>query len=243
MKRSFLVISMIVLVVVGFLSCNKEDNEERYLSYATINDATNKVLKTDYSSSILYVEEGIENVPQWVAGKRLVIDYTILRAHESASMLKTYYVKINGVYDVLTKMPVKQSFLDSKARVDSIGHDPINLEDIWFTTNYLNINFSLYRNNPSVKHFINLVVDDTKTTADDVFVELRHNAYFDLQSYYRLGNVSFDVSSFVVAPKTSVKIHLSRLTYSGEMKTDTMTYKLSVLAAPAKYAILQLPIK
>jgi hypothetical protein len=137
----------------------------------------------------------------------------------------------------LTKNPVKKSFLSTTAREDSIGHDPINLRDVWFANVYMNINFGLYRNNPGVRHFINLVVDDSKSTADDVYVELRHNAYFDLQSISTAGNVSFKISDFVVPPKTTVKIHLSRLTYNGTVATDTISYNSAsnILLSPKTF--------
>ncbi len=225
---------MLAILVVSFSACKKEESEARYLAYATVTDGSNNVLISDGDAQRLYVAENATGLADWTNGKRVIIDYTIIREDASASLVKSYYVRLNSVYSILTKNPVKKSFLSSTAREDSIGHDPINIRDYWFANDYLNVDFSIYRNNPNTKHFINLVLDDSKSTTDDVYLELRHNAYFDLQSIGSWGNVSFKVSDLVVSPKTSVKLHLSRLTYDGVVKTDTMTYtKTPIAFAPA----------
>ena len=229
MKSKFLTIMVLTIVVVSFSACEKDrENENRDLSYATITDSANKVLTTDVDGVRLNVEENASVVGDWTVGRRVIIDYTKVREDANASVYKVIYIKVNGIYSILTKNPIKLSFLNSTTRVDSIGHDPINLHDVWFANSYININFGLYRNDPGVRHFINLVVDDSKTTSDDAYIELRHNAYFDLQSVSTWGNVSFKISDLIVSPKTSIKLHLSRLTYSGEVKTDTITYNANV---------------
>ncbi|MDD2797496.1 MAG: NigD-like C-terminal domain-containing protein [Bacteroidales bacterium] len=225
MKTRYILFSILLLAVFALSSCQKEDeSSSRFLAYATISDAANHVLMTDIDAERLYVEENSNIVGEWVDGRRVIVDYTVLRQHENASILKSYYVKVNSTYSILTKNPVKKSFLSSPVREDSIGHDPINIHDVWFAGNYMNINFALWRDDPGVTHFINLVIDDSKTTSDDVYAELRHNAFADAKLISAWGNVSFKVSDYLVSPKSSFKIHLSRQTYSGEFKTDTITY-------------------
>lgn len=224
MNHKILFLLLAGWMILSLTSCNKEAEEDRILAYATITDATNKILVTDVEGERLYVEQNATGITTWTNGARLVVDYTRIRVHENASMLKSYYVRINGVYPILTKSTIRKSFLNTTAREDSIGHDPINLRDVWFANDYINVNFGIYRNNPGIIHLINLVIDDSKSTSDMVYAELRHNAYFDLQSVGTFGNVSFKISDYVVPPKTSVKIVLSRLTYSGALKSDTLTY-------------------
>jgi hypothetical protein len=244
MKKTHLLFSIVAILTLSFSSCKNDDkNEARYISYATITDGANKVIVTDNESITLYVEQNSGVVAEWKDGKRLVVDCTVLRKLDNATTGKVYYVKVNQVYDVLTKYPVMQSFLNTKERDDSIGHDSINLHEIWFANAYLNMNFGIYRSDPGIKHFINLVVDDSKSTPNDVYAELRHKAYSDLRSVYSLGNISFNVSGLVVSPKTSVRIHLSRKTYSGEMKTDTVTYEVGVAKMASEAAIVRSGIK
>lgn len=225
MKKSVLLFSLITSIGLGFSSCNNSDDESRYLSYTTVNDATAKTLILDADSSILVAEQGSEilGTSNWTDRKRLILDYTVLRSDESR---KTRYVKINNYYSVLTKNPIKLSTLNTQELRDSIGYDPVNLQGAWFASGYLNINFVLYRQSPTLKHMINLVVDDSKTTADEIFVELKHNAFRDFQSYPAQGNASFDLKDYLTTPKASVKVYLSRNTYgpSGTYKTDTLTY-------------------
>jgi hypothetical protein len=234
MKVRLFTFLMLAGVIVAFSACKKEESEARYLSYATVSDGSNKVLISDGDVQRLYVSENASGFNDWTNGKRLIVDYTVIREHESASMIKSYYVRLNNVYSILTKNPIKKSFLNTTAREDSIGHDPINIRECWFANDYLNIDFTIYRNNPNIKHFVNLVVDDSKTTATDVYVELRHNAYSDFPNIGVWGNVSFKISDYIVPPNNSVLFHLSRTTYNGEQKTDTMTYRSGLIAlAPA----------
>lgn len=221
-----LIISLTLFILA---SCKEEERDNRHLAYATIINGTDKVLVTDVNGQNLYVAENQSGFTDWSNGKRVIVDYSIVDEHGDFNATKSYNIRLNSVYTILTKLPVNKSFLNTTQRDDSIGHDPINLRSVWFANVYLNIDFGIYRNDPGIRHFINLVKDDSKSTSDDVYVELRHNAYHDLQSIGSWGNVSFNVSDFVVPPKSSVKIHLSRLTYTGEVKTDTLTYNSAII--------------
>ena len=90
-----------------------------------------------------------------------------------------YYVRLYGLDDVLTKVPVKQSFIHENegVRQDSIGNDPINVQEAWFGGRYLNVEFRIpVKDGSKEKHFINLVQDDVVAHHDTVYVTLRHNA-------------------------------------------------------------------
>lgn len=229
MKNRVFFALIVSLILCTFSACKEEERDNRHLAYATIINATDKALTTDVDGELLYVQENESGFTDWTVGKRLIVDYSIVTDRNVTSTPKSYNVKLNCVYTILTKNPVKKSFLNTTLRDDSIGHDPINVRSVWFANSYLNIDFGIYRNDPGIRHFINLVKDDSKSTSDDVFVELRHNAYHDLQSIGSWGNVSFNISDFVMPPKSSVKIHLSRLTYTGEVKTDTLTYNTGII--------------
>lgn len=224
MKKSALFITFMAILGLSFTSCSKDDNESRYLSYTTVYDAVAKTLMLDSDSSLLVAEEGSEILGSvnWVDRKRLILDYTVLRTQVNGSK-STHYVKINNYYSVLTKAPRYKSLLTTEAN-DSIGTDPINLYGVWFANDYMNINFGIYRNNPYITHYINLVIDDTKTTGDEIYAELRHNAYADFTYRFVQGNVSFDMQKLLTPPRANVKIYLTRKTYTSGVKTDTLTY-------------------
>lgn len=231
MKRNAFIITLLAIVGFSFISCNKDDNESRYLSYTTVNDAVAKTLILDSDSSMLVAEEGSEVLGSgnWVDRKRLILDYTVLRSVVNGSKT-THYVRINNYYSVLTKAPRYKSLLSTAAN-DSIGSDPINLYGVWFANNYMNINFGIYRNSPAITHYINLVIDDTKTTQDEIYAELRHNAYADFTYRFVQGNVSFDMMKLLTPPRANVKIYLTRKTYSSGVKTDTLTYTVGSISS------------
>ena len=143
-----------------------------------------------------------------------------------------YYIRLYGVDDVLTKVPVKQSFIneDEEVRQDSIGNDPINVREAWFGGRYLNVEFRIpVKDGSKEKHFINLVQDDVGTHNDTVYVTLRHNAYGekpdtgnDRGNYsWGRGRVSFDLTSIVPEGQTSVPVKLLWTEY-GKNTSETV---------------------
>lgn len=95
---------------------------------------------------------------------------------------------------LLTKMPVYLSEL-TPDEIDSLGTDPIDIENAWFGAGeYLNIEFIIFVNDPQKAHFLNLVVDEEKSTPEEVFVTLRHNAFKDETRQKGWGRVSFDIA-------------------------------------------------
>ncbi len=127
--------------------------------------------------------------------------------------------------DLLTKNPVFSSAL-SPHQQDSIGHDPIEIVDIWFGgEKYLNINFAIYRNVPNLLHFINLVVDDDASSFDRKVLQFRHNAYNDYLVRLVPGRVSFDISSLLAEELDSVKLVVTWQTYGNGIRKDSGYYK------------------
>ncbi|MFQ8806879.1 MAG: hypothetical protein ACLR8Y_19705 [Alistipes indistinctus] len=112
----------------------------------------------------------------------------------------------------------------------ALGNDPIDVEDAWFGGNYLNVNFFVFRFDPSLAHFINLLVDEQNSTADNVVVILKHNAYGDPATSLAFGRVSFDISGLVPAGQKSVKITLKWTNYNNVERSDSgIFYPLTIL--------------
>lgn len=56
----------------------------------------------------------------------------------------------------------------------------LQVKDAWFGGGYLNIRLGLeYNPSSNTPHLVNVVYDDVKSTADTVFLTLRHNAFAD----------------------------------------------------------------
>jgi len=239
MKSIILKTTALCFAILFLNSCRDEKPEDRYVAYSTALSAD--LIQSD-EGTLLYVQEN-KSEATWVANERLIVDYTRLsdRATTGQNALN---VRVNQAYKVLTKSLVPLTFLNTQTRIDSIGRDPIDIVDLWFAGKYMNINFYVYRNDPNQKHFINLVVNDTLSTVSNLYVELRHNAYYDMTSFKTVGNASFDISGYL--PQTlmpqALKVHITRRSYSGVMLTDTVTYNYQggvVLKSPSVKGLMR----
>ena len=145
-------------------------------------------------------------------GQRVIADYTVLSDGPSDGSYK-YDVKLVSAYNILTK----GIFDITSAAQDSIGYDPIKVEDIWIGSDYLNIEF-VYAGYSGI-HFINLVADDSKEYNDGkTHLEFRHNANGDPQSHNMWGIASFDLRSLKTTGVESLPlvIHVRELSSSEE---------------------------
>ena len=193
MKRinSFLFVALVSLL---FVSCNDDEGyslNDVWRSLATVENPD------DESHFFFTLDNGTRmwtaatSNPQYKPkdGQRIIADYTILSDGPGDGSYQ-HDVKLIGAYKVLTK----GIFDITPETQDSIGHDPIKVEDIWIGNDYLNVKFIYKGQNKA--HFINLVSDDEKQYDDEnIHLEFRHNANDDVPTYNMRGIVSFDLIS------------------------------------------------
>lgn len=161
------------------------------------------------------------NIPGYkpAGGQRIVANYSIL-ADTRQTGLYDYEVRLNDVYDVLTK----GIFPITPETQDSIGDDPIHIRDLWVGSKYLNFEFIYQGFNKT--HYINLVYDSLKTYTDNkIHLEFRHNANDDLAVNNLWGVASFDLSSLEDPELDSIQlvIHVN-LPNQTEVKLYERTY-------------------
>jgi hypothetical protein len=153
--------------------------------YAPWNDA-------DYSSDTRKIE----------AGDRLMLNFTILddKLNDAGEVI-AYYVKINSAKKILTK-----GILDiTEANKDSIGNDPVIVQEVWMANDLLNFQLKYWGRNKI--HFINLVKQPGELTAEGqpFQLELRHNKNGDTEDVPYTAFVSFHLDSLQVAGLDSVR--------------------------------------
>ena len=156
---------------------------------------------------------------------RVRVNYTIEKQTANG-----FEVRLNAIEKILSKDPVYSTKLTPE-ELTALGNDPIDVEDAWFGGNYLNVNFFVFRFDPSLAHFINLLVDEQNSTADNVVVILKHNAYGDPATSLAFGRVSFDISGLVPAGQKSVKITLKWTNYNNVERSDSGIFTLDDPAA------------
>ena len=226
MKQLFIGILLLFLVI----SCNDDvnSNENNRIDIATVENPT---LSTTFNfrlddGSLMYTNTaGLLNYKP-KDGQRIIANYSFIETNSAASSTIKNNVKLNDVYEILTK----GIFKIKPAQQDSIGNDQIEIKNIWIGSDYLNVEFVYLGYNKN--HFINLVSDDSKTYTDNkVHLEFRHNANSDYPSNSNWGMASFDLRLLKANhnPTDSVKLIIHTKEYASTVdKTYPLTYKFGV---------------
>lgn len=215
MKRNVLSVCLGLLSAFLFFSCN-DDDKDIYVSYGVIQNLTSaneyEVL-TDYGNTLVvtksHTNQTLEN------DKRVLVNYEILSDKDQSKQV--YEVRVNGFYSLLSKPMLHESFIqeDEEARRDSIGNDPFNRIKAWFGGEFINIDFEVYyAPHSSKKHMINLVYDDTRASADTVYLTLYHNAYGEVPGkgwslVSGVGRSSFKITDILSDATVDVPVKLT----------------------------------
>jgi hypothetical protein len=153
--------------------------------------------------------------------QRVLANFTIVEDKKNADETEQYYVKINSLRNILYK-----GILDiTPAIEDSIGNDPIHVDDHWLKNNMLN--FELKYRGESKIHFINLVKQSGATAKanEPIVLELRHNTNGDLKEILMTAVVTFDLSRLKVQGKDSISFKVISKDFDGKNIEFTGVYK------------------
>ena len=224
LTKLFLIVALLPL----FVSC--EDQNDNGLNNYQIDIATvqNPYNETSFffkldNKKLMWVDESAFSgfIPK--DGQRIVANYTIL-ADKRSTHLYDYDVRLNDVYEVLTKA----IFNVTKATQDSIGNDSVSIQDIWIGSDYLNVQFVYAGNNKT--HYINLVNDTSKVFTDGkIHLYFRHNSNGDSPVYLKSGIVSFNIKSLQTGASgtlLNLVIHVNVPNQAAE-KTYSLSYDFS----------------
>ncbi len=185
MKKLWFLLLALPLV---FAAC--DDDEGYSLGDYWVTTATVKtvgvspyILETDGGKRLF---PSASNVPRFEVfnGQRVWVNFTILGDGEGDI---DHLVKVNDLSEMLTK----GIFQLTPETTDSIGHDPLTINDYWISGDYLTVLFS-YGGGQKI-HFITLAQDvDAPINEDGLPVlEVRHNRNNDPVNYRLNGSVSF----------------------------------------------------
>lgn len=218
MKR-VLKIGLIALMTFGLFSCDFFDDDDGYslgdfwVGFGILH------LDEDDNSFTVEMDNGAKLIPvtyypvcKLDDQDRVLINYTILGDKEITDDEEEYYVKVNSMSEILYK-----GILDiTPAIEDSIGNDPIRVEDVWKTRNMLTFQLEFLGNMKT--HYINLVKEPGELTGDDqpVELELRHNERDDDRIYRKTAFVTFDLSAIEIAGQDTVAYVVKGKKYNGD---------------------------
>jgi hypothetical protein len=159
-------------------------------------------------------------------GDRVMVNYTILDddANEQGE-IGIYYVKVNSIKSILMKGVIDIT----PENADSIGNDPIIVQDYWMTDSLLTYKLKYWGNNQV--HFLNLVKAPGEITADSqpIALELRHNANGDDESIPYTAFVSFSLNDLRIEGLESVEFVVTSTDYDGVEHTEEGDFDYSDL--------------
>lgn len=182
---------IVVLVTTSCLKTTTTDETTYYYRLGTLlpNGSSHKIMLDD--SIMLY--PAAYSYGTITDSSRVYVVYTI--NSEVKEKNKTNY---NITISTLSKITVKKPKLFTKTNVDSIGHDPINVQAIWTGLKYLNLNVQIYGSSTTLPHSLTMVEDSIHSTSvDTVRLLLRHNASGDTPATASTGILCFDMSKYL----------------------------------------------
>lgn len=223
MKRKFILstITLAMFVAIGFQSC--DDNDGYSLGDFWVDIAT---VETDDNSSAYWfiLDDGttlwpaasdIQYLPK--QGQRIILNYSILSNQKNEF---DHYIKINYIWDILTK----KTIVLTATNADSIGNDPVKINDMWIGNHYLNVDF-LFNYGGIRPHAINLVENSLIPDPQDgkIHLEFRHNAYGSTNNRLYNGLVCFDLKPYQNSSTDSVTFAIKVLDWNTR---DDVTYDI-----------------
>lgn len=224
--KKLLKFSLLGLLAVALFSCDLDDDgyslDNYWIGFGIIDVDSG----SDYT---IKLDDGPELFP--IAGyyhwndvedsMRVLVNFTILDDKLVDDEHEQYYVRINSMKDILFK-----GVLDITEEIeDSIGNDPIHVDEVWMTNNMLTLELDYYGSGQV--HYVNLVKQPGEITADDqpIQLELRHNDNDDQPVYHMSAFVTFDLSSLQIAGQDSVTFTVTGKEYEGETFKYDGTYR------------------
>ena len=211
--------ALLIIILSSAFACS--DNDGYSLNDFRISIAT--VVPESNQSYSLILDNGEKLWPAATdvyyrphINQRVFVNYTLLSDKKGDF---DHYIKINDIWNVLTKPIIELT----EQNADSIGNDPVRMNDFWIGDNYLNASFSF--NYGGIKpHAINLVVNTIESDDDESKLELefRHNSYNSPNNALYHGFASFDLKPFRQDNMDSIPITIKVKDWDGEKNFELM---------------------
>lgn len=233
MNRILAYATLIVIILSSAVACNDNDGYslgDFRISIATVipEGAMTYSLLLDNGDKLWPTASDVQYRPK--SDQRVFVNYTII-----SGKLEGYdhFIKVNDIWNILTKPIIDLT----AANADSIGNDPIRLNDLWIGNNYLNTAFS-FNFSGQKPHAINMVQNTTDNNDTEVLeLEFRHNSFNSSSNNLYDGFASFDLKPFRQEGKDSIPIIVKVKEWDGEKEFKLM-YKYNELNKDMQQAII-----
>lgn len=216
--------ALIIIILSSALACNNDGYSlgDFRISIATVipEGSERYSLLLDNGDKLWPAATDVYYRPR--VNQRVFVNYTILSDKMDGY---DHYIKVNDIWNVLTK-PIIELTAEN---ADSIGNDPVKVNQFWIGDNYLNVSFSF--NYGGVRpHAINMVQNKMEGNDNPEVLELefRHNSYDSPSNRLFDGFAAFDLRPFRVEGKDSIRITIKYTDWKGE-QVHEMVYKYNEL--------------
>ena len=220
MNKLFTSTLLLASMIFAISSCGDDDYNSLTafcLSYGVVEkpSAGNYTIRLD-DGKVLYPYTSNIASHYFENDMRLFVDYTILQNADTESTYD-HYVRINGAKEILTK----DILLFSEEINDSLGYDPIELQEPWISNGF--ITFEYLFGGGDTKHMVNLVQHETLMEDGRVLLEFRHNAHKDPRNYKIQGAVAFRIEKAFPDATEPIPLRVKYKAYDKEKSFD-LTY-------------------
>lgn len=222
---------LLAIMSIAIFSCLDDDGyslNDQWIGFGMVrDDSGTKLIKLDDGDLLRPVawDYGLNQGEDFTEGERVLINFTILdEVLNSDGSVAQYLVKVNEAREILLKDLIQGT--DDNA--DSIGNDPIVVQEFWMTDSLLNLKLN-YRGYNQI-HFLNLSYEmEDPTLEEPIKLNIRHNANDDDEALSYTAFVSFSLNQLRVAGKDSVQIEVSSTDYKGVTHTFSEVFDYSHL--------------
>lgn len=205
---------ILLAVIAGFIACEKEESEEYYSTLGILIESNDSLFIDSDKSNKLYIYNNISN--ELDSGDRVVAVFKLVDMDVPSGL--DYIVEVTSIEKVLFKQIINYT----PAREDSLGNDPVQIDELWLAKDFMNLNFTYLGG--STTHFINLVLVDSVEN-DTVELEIRHNNNDDSGIYQLKSFVSFDLTSVQSATADSVILRIKAKEFNNYVFDENIVYR------------------
>lgn len=239
MKNFNLLFGILLFISIAMVSCDDKDSfslGDFRVDIATVDSLSKNsyALILDNGDRLWPGASDVVYLPK--SNQRVFVNYTILSGQQGEY---AHYVKINDIWDVLTKSVID---LDEN-NAETIGDDPVGLNKMWIGGDYLNINF-MFNYGGIRPHWINLVNNTLSPNDNDddiIQLEFRHNSYGSTNMRLFEGFVCFDLKPFRQESVDSVKFSIRVRDWVGIRYYD-LVYKYDQIPNEDEFVAMPIPV-
>lgn len=230
-KIGFVLLSVISIAIFSCIDDEGYSLNDQWIGFGMyVSESGTMLIKMDDGTVLRPVawEYGLNEGEDFNDGSRLLINFTILGEDlNSDGSVNQYLVKINEASEILLKGIVTLT----EENADSIGNDPIIVQEYWMTDSLLNLKVKYYGYNKV--HFLNLVQESEEPQTDEpVQLKLRHNTNDDDESLSYTAFVSFSLNQLRIEGKDSITVEIISTDYDGTSNSFQQVFNYTNLSLP-----------